>query len=146
MENRDNIIISIHPKYAKKIDAGEKKYEIRTRKMNIKSGTRAWIYRTYPDACISSVVTIETILCITPLEAWEQYSKQLCISKANFNKYTKGRKEIYLLKIVDPIKFKQKYSLKELRVKIPSFYPPQFFKKLTSTGIIMKHLQKYFHI
>lgn len=142
MENKDNIIISIHPQYANKIDSGEKTYEVRTRKFNIKDGTRVWIYRTLPDACISSTAIVQTVISISPLQAWKKYSERMCIAKKNFDSYTKGRKEIYLLKISDVMPLKKALTLAELRKKIPPFFPPQFFKKLDPKEEIMKALLK----
>ena len=144
MENKDNIIISIHPQYANKIDSGGKIYEVRTRKLHIKDGTRVWIYRTLPDACVSSTAIVEHIIAVSPAQAWKQYSKYMCIIKDNFNNYTKGRKVIYLLKISEVVPLKKALTLTELRKKIPPFFPPQFFKKLNPKEEITKALLKEF--
>lgn len=144
MENNDNIIISIHPEYASKIDSGEKIYEVRTRRLNIKDGTRVWIYRTLPDACVSSTAIIQTIISISPKQAWKKYSNQMCIEKKVFDSYTKNRKEIYLLHITSVTLLKKELSLIDLRKKIPPFFPPQFFKKLNPKEEIMKALLKEF--
>jgi predicted transcriptional regulator len=144
MENRDNIIISIHPQYACKIDSGKKVYEVRTRKLNIQDGTRVWIYRTLPDACVSSTAIVQTIIAISPAQAWKKYSKTMCIAKKSFDSYTKGRKVIYLLKISDVKPLKKALTLAELRKKIPPFFPPQFFKKLNPKEEIQMALLKEF--
>lgn len=140
MQNKNNIIISIHPQYASKIDSGEKLYEIRTRKLNIKDGTRLWIYRTLPEACVSSTAIVETVISISPAQAWKKYSKSMCIEKKSFDSYTKDCNEIYLLKISNVIPLKKALTLTELRKKTPPFFPPQFFKKLDPKEEIMKTL------
>jgi predicted transcriptional regulator len=144
MENKDNIIISIHPRYANKIDSGEKVYEVRTRKLHIQDGTRVWIYRTLPDACVSSTAIVQTVISISPAQAWKKYTDCMCIAKKDFDNYTKGRKEIYLLKIADVTSLKKALTLSELRKKIPPFFPPQFFKKLNPKEEIMAALLKEF--
>jgi len=142
MENKGNIIISVHPQYARKIDSGEKIYEVRTRKMNIQDGTRVWIYRTLPDACISSTALVETIISVTPAQAWKKYARCMCIDKKNFDNYTKGRKEIHLLKISNVTILKKALTLSELRKKIPPFFAPQFFKRLNPKEEIQMALIK----
>ena len=133
----NNIILSIHPQYAKLIENGSKIYEIRTRKANISKGTRIWIYKTLPVATINSYAELDDILVLAPEIAWRKYAKDMCISQKAFNQYVKDKKEIYLVK-----KTKNHITLYELRKKIPPFYPPQFFKKLDENSDILKALLK----
>lgn len=137
-----NIIMSIHPQYASLIDNGKKTIEIRTRKLNIESGSRLWIYKTMPESCISTSAIISEIIEISPQEAWKKYEKQMCISKRAFDRYTNARDVIYLLKLTNIKKLKNVLPLQELRKKIPPFFPPQFFKKLNINEDIYKELEK----
>ena len=136
-----NVILSIRPKYALQIEEGVKIYEIRTRKVNLEKGARIWIYKTMPEACIDSYVELDEILLISPKLAWKQYSSEMCISKTAYNSYVKGKKEICLLKVKNAKKTNKKITLKELRKKIPPFFPPQFFKKLNPNEEILKALE-----
>lgn len=136
----NNIILSIHPQYAELIENGSKIYEIRIRKANITKGTRIWIYKTLPAATISSYAELDDILVLTPEIAWKKHAKNMCIPQKSFNKYVKGKKEIYLLKIKNVRKTKNHITLDELRKKIPPFYPPQFFKRLDENSDILKAL------
>ena len=138
----NNIILSIHPQYAKLIENGSKIYEVRTRKANITKGTRIWIYKTLPVATISSYAELDDILVLAPEIAWKKYAKDMCISQKAFNQYIKDKKEIYLLRIKNVNKTKKHITLDELRKKIPPFYPPQFFKKLDENSDILKALLK----
>lgn len=136
----DNIILSIHPEYAQLIDNGEKTFEIRTRCLHIEKGTRIWIYRTLPEACITSCVEVANILTISPIDAWQNYSLQMCIDQTKYNKYVEGKNNIYLLQLKNVKKLKRKITLGELREKIPPFFPPQFFKKLKKDEEIFQAL------
>jgi predicted transcriptional regulator len=140
MKNEKNIIISIHPKYVDKIDSGEKLYEVRTRKLNIEEGTRVWIYRTLPDAQFSSTAIVQSIILINPKKAWKDYSDHLCIDKNDFHNYVGNRSEICLLKLTDVVTLKKPIRLNELRKKLSSFFPPQFFKRLNTAEEIHKIL------
>lgn len=137
---KTNLIISIHPKYVDFIDKGEKIFEIRTRRLNVEEGARVWIYRTLPDACISSTATIEKIIEIAPRQAWKKFSKEMCVSKLDFENYTKNRKLIYLLELRRVQFLNTPLTLNRLRKEIPPFFPPQFFKKLDLNEQILKIL------
>lgn len=137
----NNVILSIHPQYAQQIEVGNKIYEVRTRKINLEKGTRIWIYKTLPEACIDSFAEIDDVLLISPQLAWKKYSSQMCISKAIYNSYVQNKKEICLLKLKNVKKTNKKITLKELRKKIPPFFPPQFFKKLNPNEEILQALE-----
>lgn len=139
---RDNIILSIHPNYAKLIDEGKKIYEVRTRFLNLNIGTRVWIYRTYPKSSISSCAEIEDIICISPNKAWKQYSSSMCIKKIDYDNYVKGKKKIYLLKLRHITKLSKEIKLSDFRKQNINFYPPQFFKKLKNTELLYATLNK----
>ena len=132
-----NVILSIHPEYAKKIEDGHKIYEIRTLKINLEKGSIIWIYKTLPEACINSYAEIDDILLISPQQAWKQYSFQMCITKVDYDLYVKDKKEICLLKLKNVHKTNKKITLEELRKKIPPFFPPQFFKRLKQNEEIL---------
>ncbi len=138
----NNIILSIHPKYAQLIEEGSKIYEIRTRKANISKGTIIWIYKTLPIASIDSYAELEDILILSPQVAWNKYAQEMCIPKKLFDEYVKNKEAIYLLKLKNVKRTKRSISLYELREKIPPFYPPQFFKKLEQNSDILKSLKK----
>lgn len=138
----NNIILSIHPQYAKLIEGGAKIYEIRTRKVNLSKGTRIWIYKTLPEACISSCVELDDVILISPQLAWKKYKTEMCISEENFNAYVKNKNQICLLKLKNVKKTNKKITLEELRKKIPPFFPPQFFKKLKNDEDIYKALEE----
>lgn len=138
----NNIILSIHPQYAKLIENGAKIYEIRTRKVNLNKGTRIWIYKTLPEACINSYVELDDIILISPQSAWKKYKTEMCISEEKFNTYVKNKNQICLLKLKNVKKTNKKITLEELRKKIPPFFPPQFFKKLKKDEEIYKALEE----
>ena len=52
-----NVILSIHPEYAKKIEDGHKIYEIRTRKINLEKGSIIWIRSSSPNTSLAILRT-----------------------------------------------------------------------------------------
>ena len=66
----------------------------------------------------------------------------MCVSKGTYNSYVQNKKEICLLKLKNVRKTNKKITLRELRKKIPPFFPPQFFKKLNPNEEILKTLEE----
>lgn len=124
-------LISIKPEHVKNIILGDKTVELRTRRLSLPVGSKLWIYTTLPTGCIEAVAEIEFIITSSPDAIWNSFSAEMCVSKEVFNEYTKGKKEVSAIGLVNIEKTDKSLCLKTLRSIDKNFMPPQFFIKLT---------------
>lgn len=95
-----DVLISIKPKYVKKIISKEKKYEFR-KNIFKKNVDTIIIYTTSPEKKIEAYFKLNEIIKDTPKNLWKRFSKEGGISEDEFFDYFKGKDEGYALKIDD---------------------------------------------
>lgn len=93
-------VITLKPQYVEAFRNGSKKYEIRTRVPNdLRPSDRLFVVQSASGGKIVLCLVVDAILYSTPTNAWGRFNRALGISKEAFDEYTKGRKEIVLLRI-----------------------------------------------
>jgi len=136
----DNALISLKPKYVKKILAGEKTIELRRRSTNILPGTRLWIYSTLPSGSIEAIAEVESTHTDTPKIIWEKYSSEIGLSKNEFDTYVLGSNMVTAIAIRSIRKIDPSLTLHNIKEKNNSFHPPQFFTYLRPSSPVLKTL------
>lgn len=129
-------LISIKPKYVKRILDGTKTAELRTRSVNLIEGTKLWIYSTTPEASISAHVVVQSVITDTPDEIWDRYNARIAISEDEFWSYSEGRAVMTVILFDSPKYLINPIDLNTLRSKLGSFMPPQFFSYLRAESEI----------
>lgn len=140
MENRA-VLISVHPHYADKIVAGEKRIEFR----------RCWaaqpigeivIYATSPIQRIVAVARVKKVTQASPNKLWELSQKVGGgISRQKLFSYLYGKKEAFGVELTAVRSIKRLLSPKEVfGVK---FQPPQSFCYLSEDDLVLlkRHLK-----
>ena len=89
------ILLSVKPKYAKKILAGEKTVEYRKRIPTDNSVTQVLIYASYPIKRVVAEFTIGRFLEDTPKELWRQTRQIGGISEQEFANYFNDKDKAY---------------------------------------------------
>lgn len=128
------ILLSIKPKYAKKIFLGEKKYEFRKQKPK---GTikKVIIYETYPSKSIVGWFTIRKILSDSPEKIWEMCKSLSGMEEKEYFVYCNNKKIIYAFEIDEVFQFDMPINPFEI---FSNFNPPQNFlylSKIFTEGI-----------
>lgn len=139
----NNAIISLKPKYVKKILSGEKTIEIRRRKINLLPGTQLWIYATLPWGSIEAVTEIKSIISESPGMLWKMHSSQLGITKKEYDLYVKGCNEVTVMTFMTIRKIDPSPNLRFLKSNIKNFHPPQFFMRIPDNSRLLKILNSF---
>jgi predicted transcriptional regulator len=126
----NDAIISIKPKHVENILSGAKTVELRTRNISLPSGSRLWVYTTLPVGKVKLSAEIEFIDLLTPKEIWKKHGKNICISKKEFDEYTKGRDLVSAIGLGNIRPLARDICLKTMRGYEENFQPPQFFSIL----------------
>ena len=118
-----NIIISIHPKWAKLIYEGKKIIEWRkSYPLNyIPGNTKVYLYETDPIKKVTGFFYLKNVGVYTKkffgLESSEEFIKYGCVSKDDLIKYQGQSNCLYTWIIDRPTKLNKKYSIKEFGLK-----------------------------
>lgn len=118
------VILSIKPKYAKRIFDGTKKFEFRKRIFKKPNVDTIIVYATSPVKKLVGYFLIDEIIKASPEQLWEISKEKAGISKQKFFTYFKKKEFAFGIKIKKAVQFDPDISPKEL---IPDFYPPQSF-------------------
>jgi predicted transcriptional regulator len=118
-----NVLLSIKPKYANAILAGEKLVEFRklTFKQEIE---RVYIYSSSPEQRIIGYFTIEDIISDTPKRLWKMFNNVGSIEEADFFEYFANKEIGYSIKIKHVNRFKESKDPKEI---FKNFVAPQSY-------------------
>lgn len=118
-----NVLLSIKPKYANAILAGQKLVEFRKLAFK-KEIERVYIYSSAPEQRIIGYFTIDDIVSDTPEELWKQFSTVGSISEEDFFDYFADKEIGYSIKIKSVNKFRKSKNPKDI---FKNFVPPQSY-------------------
>jgi predicted transcriptional regulator len=131
----DNIIMSIQTKYARKIFAGEKKWEFRKNLPRISTlfPSKVIVYSSGDEKAIIGEFTIKQIVKTS-------FKQLMIITNSNsdekaiewFSKYYKNSKVCGAIEIKEVVEYKIPISLEEIKKVDSDFRPPQNFYYLNS--------------
>ncbi|WP_146103982.1 hypothetical protein [Nonomuraea solani] len=128
------LLLSIRPKYAEAIMAGDKSAELRRQRPGVSPGSAMMIYTTAPVAALTGIAKIMSISEGSPDEIWERHGDELGLSRTEFDSYLAGAATAIALTLSEPRRLSEPLSLQELREKL-AFHPPQSFRYMTKTMI-----------
>jgi predicted transcriptional regulator len=138
MNDADEIMISLKPKYADHVFEGGKTVELRKRRLKVAPGTRVWIYATSPIAAIRGYANLACIETGSPSQIWRALGAQTGISKDEFEAYFNACKVAHALVLTDVMAMKNTLSLVEIRRAVNNFHPPQFYCHLNGSRSLMR--------
>lgn len=133
LENRKMYLISIKPKYAFRIFAGIKKYELR-RWFGIKPvpGSLMIVYVSGNVRSLIGEFTVGKIIYGPPNKVWEHIRSLVNTGISPEDKsYIIGNKPAMAIEVLEPRLYKRPVGLEELRCIIPDFNPPMSFRELS---------------
>lgn len=124
------LLISLKPKFAKKIFKGEKTVELRkSGPQKINKGGYVLIYVTSPVKELWGMCKIDNIISNSPSLLWNQIGERTGITKKEFNHYYKDTQKAFGIEISEVINFNNNsIQLEALRNIIPGFSPPQTYR------------------
>ena len=139
---RKNVLISLEKRYADSIMNGEKKVELRNRRMNLSIGDSIWIYSKKPHGCVAMKVTVKDIAEDSPKSLWNQYWDVCGINEEEFFTYFNGVKIGYAISLGKMKRLTYPISLEDIRKKETNFHPPQFSKYLIDGTPLLSFLEE----
>lgn len=121
-----NVLLSIKPRYTKKIFSGEKKYEFRKQKPK-EIPEKVIIYECHPSKNIVGWFIVKRIISGPPKEIWVKCKNSSGMKEEDYFNYCYGSKIIYAFEIDRTFQFDTAINPFEID---PDFNPPQNFSYL----------------
>lgn len=141
MTDAQHILISLEPRHAENILTGRKRVELRKRSMNVDAGTTVWIYAKLPVGSVVGKARVSKVLAATPASIWRRFGKDTGVTKQEFSAYYGESEQAVVLVLEETTRFEQAISLAHLRKTTGSFYPPQFFIRLSPEHPVFKAMK-----
>ncbi|MCS7127662.1 MAG: hypothetical protein NZ877_00045 [Sulfolobales archaeon] len=135
----DAYLMSIKPKYAYKILAGEKKYELRrVVRSRIIEGSIVVLYASGRVKAIVGEFTAGKVFCGSPKYVWSiAYREGSGVNREDWS-YIAGSREAMAIEVVNPRMYKHSVKLEDLRIIMPWFNPPLSYRRLSTIEPLYK--------
>jgi predicted transcriptional regulator len=144
--NNEAILLSIQPRFAKKILAGEKKVELRRMRPRVQGGDLVIIYASSPVMAVIGSFIVDHVVAKRPRDLWPIVKESACISREEFETYYEGCTVGVGIFISKARPTGTPLRLEKIRQIWPDFHPPQGYRYLKSMsgrqGIFVSVLRK----
>lgn len=129
------VVLSLKPRFAEAILAGDKTVELRRTEPKIVVPTRALLYATTPVRALLGTCVITSVKSADLAVLWREYGSRTALLDKEFQQYFEGVDVGTALTLTQPQAFSRQIPLEDLRAKPRSFRPPQSFAYVdTKTG------------
>lgn len=129
------VVLSLKPRFAEAILAGDKTVELRRTEPKIVVPTRALLYATTPVRALLGTCIITSVRSVDLAVLWREYGSRTALLYEEFQRYFEGVDVGTALTLTQAQPFSRKIPLQDLRAKPRSFRPPQSFAYVdTMTG------------
>jgi predicted transcriptional regulator len=128
MPEATHVVLSVRPRHAANIIAGNKTVELRRRRPTcVRQGSLVLIYSCQPDQAIIGVARVRDVQRMLVKRLWTRVREHACVSKAEFDGYFANVAEGYAFFLEDVIEATPTIKIDELRERF-GFLPPQSFR------------------
>jgi predicted transcriptional regulator len=132
-----NLLVSLHPRHASNILAGEKTVELRRRFPEQHTrGALALIYSTAPVQAIVGVARIKYVLKLPISRIWKEYGVAACVSKAEVAAYFSGLREGYVILLEGAQPLEPHVTIEDLYSRF-GVVPPQSYRYVTNNCVAL---------
>lgn len=129
------IVLSLKPRFAEAILAGDKTVELRRTVPKIVVPTLALLYATTPMRALLGTCIVTSVRSADLAVLWREYGSRSDLRYHEFQQYFEGVDSGTALALAQPQAFGRRIPLQDLRAKPKGFRPPQSFAYVdTKTG------------
>lgn len=123
------LFVSIKPRFAEKILAGEKSVELRRVRPSVAApGTLVVFYASSPTCEVVGTARIEMIDVDTPTAIWNRHRGAVGLPRSEYRSYFKDARDAVGIVLEEVKTLPKAVPLTDLRERITDFEPPQSFR------------------
>jgi predicted transcriptional regulator len=130
MDKNNQLLISLEERHANNILSGMKSVELRRRQMHVEPGAIVWLYVKTPIAAVVGYAEVGQCDYAAPSTIWRNLGSMTGLERKEFNSYFSGLSRAFALGLKNPYTLASPISLYDLRKKVATFQPPQFYLKV----------------
>lgn len=120
------LLMSIRPVYTDRILAGEKRCELRRRRINARPGDIVIMYASAPRKAIVGAFRVGEVIARCHKTLWKERRKEMGISEEDYVSYFSGASVAYAMRITASISIGP-VTLSQIRAHARGFRPPQSY-------------------
>ena len=121
------IVLSLKPRFAEAILAGNKTVELRRTAPRIVAPTRALLYSTTPVQALVGRCVVTSVRSADLASLWQEHGSRTGLARHEFQRYFEGIDTGAALALAHPQPFNRVVPLQKLRAMPEGFRPPQSF-------------------
>ena len=121
------VVLSLKPRFAEAILAGDKTVELRRTEPRIVVPTRALLYATTPVRAMVGTCVVTGVRTADLADLWREHGSRTGLAYGEFESYFEGVTTGTALALAHPQPFTRILPLQDLRAQPGSFRPPQSF-------------------
>ncbi|TPV93181.1 MAG: hypothetical protein B7733_21690 [Myxococcales bacterium FL481] len=106
------VLLPLRPRFAQAIYRGTKRYELRRRRMRVRSGSIVWIYESAPVGKVTGSFAVKCVHWGSPAELLSLCSDDP--DQAAYPPYLDGVQLGTALEVADPLRWPRPYALDEI--------------------------------
>lgn len=126
------MLLSVHPRHAGAILAGNKTTELRRTRPTAPAGTPVLIYATSPVAAIVATCRLAAVQSADAGALWPEVARSSAVSREDFDAYFAGARSAHALELSDVARLAVPVTLAHMRTAAGGFQPPQTWRLLDS--------------
>ncbi len=129
------MLLSVRPRYASKILAGEKTVELRRTRPRVGPGDWVLVYASSPCKALVGAFEVANVVSASPAELWGLVGWGAAVPKEDFDSYYFGADIAHAIVVKSVTSFIPEIPLDDLRRKLPEFTPPRAYRYLDAEEI-----------
>jgi predicted transcriptional regulator len=124
------LLLSLRPRFAQAILAGEKTAELRRRRVCVEPGTPVVLYASSPLRAVVGTARVSAVRVLTPEGGWRSHGKNTALTREEYYSYLSGTDIACLIYLDQVVRLPAALPLGELR-RAHRFHPPQSYRFVT---------------
>lgn len=134
--SRSALVLSIQPRYAKKIFSGDKTVELRRVRPRLSQGITLLIYVSSPVKALNGIGTVARVTSGEPSVLWDEVGDETAISRTEYDVYFSDAEIGFAIHLQEVRRFTEPIPLRTLRELWPEFHPPQCYRYFTPEELL----------
>lgn len=120
------VLMSIKPKYSRRIFLREKRYELRRTPIKLQAGDVVLVYESTPMKALVGAFVVEGVRRGDKTELWNELGEDFGVSGDEYRDYFEGTQVAHAIEVGDVVEI-EPIPLGELRDRHRGFRPPQSY-------------------